>query len=102
MEKLPSEIQWKIMKFIRHPMADAFMNAEQVKEALELAKYNTDVNYWSGGEQEQERWRVGFFREFYFDNGKYYMDSVDDGPVPFTRDWYDNPCEYDPGMDPMS
>ena len=75
MENLPSEIKWQIMKFIRHPMAEAFMNAEQVKEAMELAKYNADFNYWSGGEQEQERWRVGFFfREFYFDNGKYYMD----------------------------
>ena len=73
MEKLPSEIQWQIMKFLRHPMAEAFMNAEQVKEAMELAHYNIDYNYWDD-EQKQERWRVGFFRELYFDNGKYYMD----------------------------
>ena len=74
MENLPSEIQWNIIKYMRHPVADAFLNAEQVKEAMELAKCNVDFNYWSGGDQEQERWRVGFFREFYFDNGKCYLD----------------------------
>ena len=73
MENLPSEIQWQIMKFLRHPMAEAFMNAEQVKESIEFANYDIDHNYWDD-EQEQERWRVGFFRECYFDNGKYYMD----------------------------
>ena len=63
MEKLPSEIQWKIMKFIRHPMAEAFANAEQVKEAINLADYNASFIYWKYGEQELERWRVGLFRE---------------------------------------
>ncbi len=71
MENLPIEIQWHIFKFMRHPMADAFMNAEQVKVAMALAKCNADFIYFSGGDQEQERWRVGLFREFYFDNGKY-------------------------------
>ena len=61
MENLPSEIQWQIMKFLRHPMAEAFMNAEQVKEAMELANYDIDHNYWDD-EQEQERWRVVFQR----------------------------------------
>ncbi len=74
MEILPSEIRMKIFKFMRHPMAEVFLNAEQVKAAIQLANENANDNYWSGGEQEQERWRVGFFREFYFDNGKYYMD----------------------------
>ena len=74
MEDLPIEIQWHIFAFMRHPVADAFLHAEQVKEAMELAKYNADFIYWGGGDQEQERWRVGFFRELYFDNGKYYMD----------------------------
>ena len=73
MENLPSEIQWQIIKFLRHPMAQAFMNAEPVKEAMELANYDIDHNYWDD-EQEQERWRVGLLREFYFDNGKYYQD----------------------------
>ena len=63
MENLPSEIKWQIMKFIRHPMAEAFMNAEQVKEAMELANYNIDYNYWHD-EQEQERWRVFFSENF--------------------------------------
>ena len=62
METLPSEIQWKIIKFMRHPVADAFLNSEQVKEAMELASYNANFVYWSGGDREQERWRVGFFR----------------------------------------
>ena len=73
MENLPSEIQWQIMKFIRHPMAEAFVNAEQVKEAIEFANHDIDHNYWDD-EQIQERWTVGFFREFYFDNGKCYSD----------------------------
>ena len=76
MENEHIDIQRNMFKFMRHPMAEIFLNAEQVKEAIELANYNANANFnfWSGGEQEQERWRVGFFREFYFDNGKYYMD----------------------------
>ena len=62
MENVPSEIKWQIVKFLRHPMAEAFTNAEQVKEAMELANYNIDYNYWDD-EQEQERWRVVFFSE---------------------------------------
>ncbi len=58
---LPIEIQWKIFKFMRHPVADVFMNAEQVKKAIELAHYNANQNMWNG-EQEQERWRVVFQR----------------------------------------
>ena len=55
-------------------MAEAFANAEQVKQAINLADYNASFIYRKYGEQELDRWRVGLFREFYFDNGKYYMD----------------------------
>ncbi len=60
MEILPCEIQRNMFKFMRHPMAEVFLNAEQVKEAIQLANENANFNYWSGGELEQERWRVGF------------------------------------------
>ena len=41
MENLPIEIQWNIIKFTRHPVADAFLNAEgEYREEICYMEYH--------------------------------------------------------------
>ena len=48
MENSPSEIQWNIMKFMRHPLAEVYMQSEVVKLALlGLRAYNNEVTTFS-------------------------------------------------------
>ncbi len=48
MENLPIEVQWNIMKFMRHPIAEVYAQSEDVKLArLGLALYNNDVTTFS-------------------------------------------------------
>ena len=35
MENLPSEIQWNVLKYMRHPIAELFLNDNGVQSALE-------------------------------------------------------------------
>ncbi len=53
MENLPSEIQWNIMKFMRHPVADVFQDV--VMEAYERDVY-------------MEKWSINYDLKRYPDN----------------------------------
>ena len=48
MENSPSEIQWNIIKFMRHPLAEVYTQSEDVKLALlGLRAYNNEVTTFS-------------------------------------------------------
>ena len=73
MEIFPEEIQWNIMKYMRHPIAEAFLDELRIEFAMEAATYTKTHVLWNDV-HEEERWYAGIFREVYFNNGNIYMD----------------------------
>ena len=45
MENLPSEIQWNIMKFMRHPIAYVFQDVVMKAYAQDVLMRKWDINY---------------------------------------------------------
>ncbi len=132
MENLPSEIQWNIIKFLRHPIADVFQDIVMAAYERDVymeewginyelkrhpdniriqAKYNKRLEklkaYSLYDLFKQDKYDLKFFDKVRYDKIKNQMDTCwgthhgdMDGPEPYTREWYANPCEYDPALDP--
>ena len=112
---LPIEIQWHIMKFTRHPVAELFM-----KEVFRSIVPRDMNNNGPNREPYKIVWRKRNFKHIYniafCDKPKHknsntrelFSDEEDydsDGfrrILPYTREWYDNPLEYDPADDPYN
>ncbi len=116
MENLPSEVHWNILKYTRHPLAERFKNSNVVKCAELALDAHLDVVSFSNVffnmleviddnddyDDAYMRHVCEFLVHPYDPNVEhanvYYDDDYE--PSPYTREWYANPVEYDPGMDP--
>ena len=62
---LPEGVQWNVMKFMRHPVAEIFANDKLTQTSIECAEWTQKKNYWDN-ELQEHHYYVMWFRFVFF------------------------------------
>ena len=60
------DLEWNIIKFMRHPVAELFLNEDFVKQTKEWIREIQEDNNWSS-DSEMESITAGYFAEEVFE-----------------------------------